>query len=139
YSSKQMSINRILLKCEGDRGDQLAGKREAYFDNARFILIVFVVFGHIIQPFYEANTMLYSLYTTIYLFHMAGFILISCYCTKGLWRTEYLTKIAKKTLPTFIIFQAIYRVVQVSANYYMREDTTIDLNFILAPRFTLWF
>jgi len=117
----------------------LAGKREAYFDNARFILIVFVVFGHIIQPFYEENTMLYSLYTTIYLFHMAGFILISGYFAKGFRRPGYLTKIAKKTLPTFIIFQIIYTVVQVSANNYMGEDTTVDLNFVLAPRFTLWF
>src|SRR5699024_12824149 len=44
-----------------------------------------------------------------------------------------------KTLPTFIIFQIIYTVVQVSANNYMGEDTTVDLNFVLAPRFTLWF
>src|SRR5699024_4828189 len=79
------------------------------------------------------------LYTTIYLFHMAGFILISGYFAKGFRRPGYLTKIAKKTLPTFIIFQIIYTVVQVSANNYMREDTTVDLNFFLAPHFTLWF
>src|SRR5699024_10217447 len=42
-------------------------------------------------------------------------------------------------LVTFIIFQIIYTVVQVSANNYMGEDTTVDLNFVLAPRFTLWF
>src|SRR5699024_10884763 len=109
----------ILLKCEGGRCDQLAGKREAYFDNARFILIVFVVFGHIIQPFYEENTMLSSLYTPIYLFHMAGFILISGYFATGFRRPAYLTKLAKKTLPTFIIFQIIYTFVQLSANNYM--------------------
>src|SRR5699024_6361180 len=132
-------INKMIVKGEGDRCDQLAGKREAYFDNARFILIVFVVFGHIIQPFYEENTMLYSLYTTIYLFHMAGFILISGYFAKGFRRPGYLTIIAKKTLPTFIIFQIIYTVVQVSSNNYMVEDSTVDLNFVLAPLFTLWF
>src|SRR5699024_7955026 len=71
--------------------------------------------------------------------HMAGFILISGYFAKGFRRPGYLTKIAKKTLPTFIIFQIIYTVVQVSANNYMGEDTTVDLNFVLAPRFTLWF
>src|SRR5699024_11931621 len=81
----------------------------------------------------------YSLYTTIYLFHMAGFILISGYFAKGFRRPGYLTKIAKKTLPTFIIFQIIYTFVQESANNYMGEDTTADLNFVLAPRFTLWF
>src|SRR5699024_6580365 len=61
------------------------------------------------------------------------------YFAKGFRRPGYLTKIAKKTLPTFIIFQIIYTVVQVSANNYMGEDTTVDLNFVLAPRFTLWF
>src|SRR5699024_7583925 len=94
---------------------------------------------HIIQPFYEENTMLYSLYTTIYLFHVAGFILISGYFAKGFRRPGYLTKIAKKTLPPFIIFQIIYTFVLVSANNYMGEDTTVDLIVVLAPRFTLWF
>lgn len=119
--------------------NQLKGKREAYFDNARFILIVFVVFGHVIQPIFEESAMLLSLYTTIYLFHMAGFILISGYFAKGFRRPGYLFKIAKKTLPTFIVFQIVYTIVQVTAKSSMGKETTVDLQFLLSPRFTLWF
>lgn len=83
--------------------------------------------------------MLYSLYTTIYLFHMAGFILISGYFAKGFRRPGYLAKIARKTLPTFFVFQLIYSIVQLSVSNIQGKDVSVDLHFILSPRFTLWF
>src|SRR5699024_10159259 len=49
-------------------------ERNAYFDNAKVILIFLVVFGHLIQPFISASSELNTLYLCIYTFHMPAFI-----------------------------------------------------------------
>ncbi|MEM5595768.1 acyltransferase family protein [Niallia circulans] len=58
-------------------------QRDYYFDNAKFILIFFVVFGHFIQSFINDNQNIYTLYKVIYTFHMPAFILISGFLPKG--------------------------------------------------------
>ncbi|WP_426638635.1 acyltransferase family protein [Priestia aryabhattai] len=58
-------------------------KRDAYFDNVKFILIVLVVFGHLLTPFINDEQWLRTLYIFIYTFHMPAFILISGYFAKG--------------------------------------------------------
>ena len=53
--------------------------REYKFDNLKILLILLVVLGHIIEPFYKLNT----LYLIIYAFHMPVFVYISGYFAKG--------------------------------------------------------
>ena len=48
--------------------------RNAYFDNAKLILIFLVVFGHMIQPFIDDSNAIHSLYTWMYTYHMPAFI-----------------------------------------------------------------
>lgn len=52
-------------------------ERDAYFDNARFILIVLVVLGHGMEI--VSGNFISTLYWFIYLFHMPAFIFISGY------------------------------------------------------------
>ncbi|WML40113.1 acyltransferase family protein [Neobacillus sp. OS1-2] len=109
-------------------------KRSKFFDNAKFILIFLVVFGHLISPLKEQDGILFTLYSVIFLFHMPAFILISGYFAKGYKKKGYLKKSVKKVLIPYLIFQIIY-----SIFYYVigNEDRlTFDL---LHPHWTLWF
>ncbi|HET7628201.1 MAG TPA: acyltransferase family protein [Bacillales bacterium] len=112
--------------------------REAYYDNAKWILILLVVFGHLISPIRNENPLLSTLYTTIYLFHMAGFILISGYFAKNFRKRGHLTKLAKKVLLPYVIFQVMYSVFYYAINVIKGEPAGFDYNLAM-PHFTLWF
>ncbi|HDD3731023.1 TPA: acyltransferase, partial [Staphylococcus aureus] len=45
-------------------------ERDYFFDNARAILILLVVFGHMLQPYTSGDKYLSALYLVIYSFHM---------------------------------------------------------------------
>ncbi|WP_079525019.1 MULTISPECIES: acyltransferase family protein [Halobacillus] len=108
--------------------------RDAYFDNAKFLLIFLVVFGHVISPLKHDNQLLFALYTAIYLFHMPGFALMSGYFAKKYQRKGYILSITKKLLLPYLLFQVIY-----SVYYYMTgKETTLTIN-LFQPHWTLWF
>ncbi|WP_462411834.1 acyltransferase family protein [Neobacillus sp. Marseille-QA0830] len=111
-----------------------ASKRSEYFDNAKFILIFLVVFGHVISPLKEYNRVLYTLYTFIYLFHMPAFIMISGYFAKNFNKKGYLVKTFKKILVPYFIFQFIYSIFY----YLIGKESTLHFD-ILDPHWSLWF
>jgi len=84
-------------------------KRNNFFDNAKFILIFLVVFGHLISPLKEQDGILFTLYTVIFLFHMPAFILISGYFAKGYKKKGYLLKSVKKNInPLFYLSNHLF-------------------------------
>lgn len=108
--------------------------RSKFFDNAKFILIFLVVFGHMISPLKEHDKILFTLYTIIYLFHMPAFIFISGYFAKGFRKKGYLLKSIQKILIPYILFQIIYSVVY----YLIGKEDSIEFDF-LQPHWSLWF
>ena len=56
--------------------------RDSFFDNAKFILIFFVVLGHLIEPYAPTVPFYKTLFVFIYFFHMPAFVLISGYFSK---------------------------------------------------------
>jgi fucose 4-O-acetylase-like acetyltransferase len=109
-------------------------KRSMYFDNAKFILIFLVVFGHLISPLKEQDGILFTLYTVIFLFHMPAFILISGYFAKGYKKKGYFLKTIRKVLLPYFIFQIIY-----SIYYYLNgQKAALEFDF-LQPHWSLWF
>jgi len=109
-------------------------KRDSYFDNAKFFLIFFVVFGHLIQSYIQHQDSIYALYKTIYVFHMPAFILISGYFAKGFRKKGYTVNLIKKLLVPYIIFQGVYALFY----YYILNYQTIHLD-PLDPQWSLWF
>ncbi|MGV3488701.1 MAG: acyltransferase family protein [Tuberibacillus sp.] len=109
-------------------------ERDAFFDNARFFLILLVVFGHLISPIKGDSTLLTGLYKFIYFFHMPAFILISGYFSKGFDKPGYLKKVFVKTVIPYAIFQLIY------CFFYYVTGYENDLSLTLFdPHWTLWF
>ncbi|MFE8698009.1 acyltransferase family protein [Cytobacillus sp. FJAT-53684] len=109
-------------------------ERNFYFDNAKFILIFFVVFGHLLQSFTAENEWISTLYKVIYTFHMPAFIFISGFFAKGYLQKGYLPKIVKKLILPYIIFQLIYSIFYYFL--YSKSDFQIDP---LTPHWSLWF
>ncbi|CQR46117.1 Acyltransferase family protein [Paraliobacillus sp. PM-2] len=107
-------------------------KREAFFDNAKFILIFLVVFGHMIQPFTD-NQVIEVLYYFIYIFHMPAFILLSGFFAKGVGDLGYIWSLCRKLIMPYLIFQLLY-----SGYYYMIGDTGWQTAWY-KPHWALWF
>lgn len=109
-------------------------QRESYFDNAKFILMFFVVFGHILRTYIDKNDTIYALYNTIYTFHMPAFILLSGFFAKGFNKKGYIKKLSTKLILPYLSFQILY-----SIYYYFLFDQS-KLEFAaLDPNWSLWF
>ncbi|MCF6136284.1 acyltransferase family protein [Pseudalkalibacillus berkeleyi] len=107
-------------------------KRDYYFDNAKFILIFLVVFGHFISPHKSNSDVLYTVYNFIYTFHMPAFILIAGFFSKSIFKEGYLKNIFKKILIPYFIFQIIY-----FAFYTIKNGS--ETFKLFDPYWTLWF
>ncbi|MGX1194353.1 acyltransferase family protein [Metabacillus sp. SLBN-84] len=108
--------------------------RESYFDNAKFILIILVVFGHVIRSFIDDNEFMLNVYKFVYTFHMPAFILISGFFAKGYNKKGYVQKIFKKLIIPYLIFQGIY-----SVYYFLVESESALAVNPLDPHWSLWF
>ncbi len=108
-------------------------KREAYFDNARLILIFLVVFGHIIQPFKYDATWINTLYTWIYTFHMPAFIFTAGFFAKGLGNKKYIMNLINKILVPYFIFQLLY------TGFYFFIGKEGWQSGLFSPQWSLWF
>lgn len=108
-------------------------KRIAYIDNARFILIFFVVFGHMIQPFTSDSQITNTLYLWIYTFVMPTFIFLAGFFAKGIDNKKDLHKLIKKLLIPYIIFQILY------TGYYFLIGKEDWLKSLFDPHWALWF
>lgn len=108
--------------------------RDSYFDNAKFFLIILVVFGHIIRSFIDDSQMIMNIYKFVYTFHMPAFILISGYFAKGFRKKGYVGKITKKLIVPYLIFQGIY-----SVYYFLIEKQSAIALDPLDPHWSLWF
>lgn len=108
-------------------------KRDAFFDNAKFILIFLVVFGHMIQPFTHDSAIMRVSYDFIYLFHMPAFILLSGFFAKGIGNVGYVWNLTKKLIFPYVIFQGVY-----SAYYFLIGNASWQTP-IFEPHWSLWF
>lgn len=109
-------------------------KRDYYFDNAKFLLIFLVVFGHFLQSYIGSNIFISYLYNFIYTFHMPAFILVSGYFAKGIYKKGYLAKITKKLILPYALFQIVYAFFY----YFQHADNAFKLE-LFKPFWSLWF
>lgn len=110
--------------------------RDSFFDNAKFLLMVLVIFGHLLQPFIDQKGWYKDLYFAIYTFHMPAFILISGYFAKSFdWkRGRQVIASFKKCIVPYVFFQWIY------SFFYWITGINEQFSFQLdIPNWALWF
>lgn len=78
--------------------------RNAHYCNVKLLLIFFVMYGHLIEPWIDKSNVLHEQYRWIYFFHMPLFCFLS-----GLFvQTEKDCCIAiRKTLPLYVVLQML--------------------------------
>ena len=107
-------------------------KRIAYFDNAKGILIIFIVLAHVLSlcsSYYNYSDDFFKFAT---LFMLQGFFIISAYFSSKSKRSK--RERIKSLLKTYLIWQTIITI------YYAFILHIIDFNVnYLIPRYTLWF
>ena len=85
-------------------------ERNFLLDNAKFLMIFLVVFGHTIQPFIENDLVFKIIFMNIYSYHMPVFIIISGMLTKVSFNSEDLKKSLTSALFPFFAFTLIYEI-----------------------------
>lgn len=88
-------------------------KRNFLLDNAKFLMIFLVVFGHLIEPFIENNVLFKVIYMNIYSYHMPVFVIISGMLAKPSFNKNEISKSIKSTLLPFIIFTLLYELINI--------------------------
>ncbi|MEO3871684.1 acyltransferase family protein [Nonomuraea sp. B12E4] len=106
--------------------------RDPFFDNAKYLAILLVVTGHLVEP-HRDSPLVHALYFFVYLFHMPLFILLTGYLSRnftfGAGKARKL--IATLAVP-YLIFETAYSLP--SLILYGEFKLTI-----LEPYFLTWF
>lgn len=114
----------------------MSEKRLYKFDNAKFILILLVIFAHLLELILEESILARSIYIFIYSFHMPALIFIAGYFSKfELEFKTFLLKHTKRLLIPYLIFQLLY----LNFNQLLLfEEINLSL-FLKFPFWIMWF
>ena len=108
-------------------------KRDVFWDSLKFVLIFFVVYGHMIETYAPNDSFNRAMYNFIYTFHMPFFMYISGLFSQINDRAKYRRGILM-ILETYIVFQLI-RCIKPILN-----GGTFFLDYhLLYPKGTLWY
>ena len=97
-------------------------------DNIRFLLILLVVFGHMLETF--GGTLKQAMYAGIYTFHMPCFLFLTGYFAKF-----EPARIVRRFVIPYLLFQVLY---QVFDCWMLSESTEFALQFT-TPYYHLWY
>ncbi|MFI8852161.1 acyltransferase family protein [Streptomyces sp. NPDC053499] len=111
------------------------GDRDPFLDNAKFLLIVLVVVGHIWpMGLVEGSRTVKAAYLWISSFHMPAFILLSGYFSRGFTgRPEQIRGLLTKVLAPYLVFEVLYTAVEAVAWGKPFQLTLTE------PTFVCWF
>ena len=109
------------------------GSRVALWDNAKFLLIVLVVVGHLISTVRTETDLGFALYTWIYLFHMPAMILLSGIFAKPDLSSKVVVSTAQ-LLGTWLVWELIWAGIRL-----LGGEQAAGERFLVSPAWTLWF
>lgn len=101
--------------------------RDAYLCNIKALLIIFVVFGHCIEPYIDNHSLL-TMYKLIYSVHMPLFVFVTGLTSKSI-------KACKKQLVSALKLFAIWDVVYLVYDYFINGNSVN----VLRPYWHLWY
>lgn len=108
--------------------------RDHHFDNIKFLLIVLVVLGHVLEALMWTDHISKTLYFSIYTFHMPLFIFIGGYFSKNINDPNYSVKVISKLVVPYVIFEVLYSIFY----YYVIDSTKFNVSFF-GPYWIMWF
>lgn len=106
--------------------------RSVRLDNAKAILIILVVWGHLIEQAALAGGASRSVYGAIYIFHMPAFVMVSGMVSRAALDRAELGRIARRLIAPLIVFQIVYWP-------FLDHFAPSRLGSLLTPHWFLWF
>lgn len=112
-----------------------AKRRDAYFDNVKYLAIVLVAVAHAWEPVMDGSRTARALYMVVYTFHMPAFILVSGYFSRSFDMSPAKVKrLVTGVVVPYVLFETAYSLFKRYAGGV--DDTPITL---LDPLFLTWF
>jgi fucose 4-O-acetylase-like acetyltransferase len=108
--------------------------RNYLLDNAKYLLVLMVVFGHMIEPILHVSPAIKTVYLFIYSFHIPAFVLISGALSKNILTGDGFLKLVKSILVPFVVFTVLYEFFSL---FHEGEFSRSTKNF--EPYWLLWF
>ena len=110
-------------------------RRDAFFDNAKYLTIMLVAVGHTWATVKTGNRTLQAAYDVVYTFHMPAFIIVSGYFSRSFdLRPDRLKRLVTGVLVPYVIFETAYSLFRVHAG--RSDDHDIS---VLNPYYLTWF
>ncbi|WP_193450775.1 MULTISPECIES: acyltransferase family protein [Providencia] len=105
--------------------------RNVAVDNAKFFLIMLVVFGHLLETKISSSQVLTDIFKTIYSFHMPAFIMLSglFFNTKNNVKKTY-----NNIIVPFIFYNLLYELI-----LFTSAKTLSYYTLVLSPAWIMWF
>ncbi|GAA2470530.1 acyltransferase family protein [Streptomyces thermolineatus] len=109
-------------------------KRDAFFDNAKYLAILLVACAHVWQPLTGTSRTMSALYMVVYTFHMPAFIIIAGYFSRSFnGRPHQVRRLITGVLVPYVVFEIAYSLYKRWADDPTHEITLID------PWYLTWF
>ncbi|WP_369215747.1 acyltransferase family protein [Streptomyces flavofungini] len=119
----------------GRAAERPAERRDAFFDNAKYLAVLLVAMGHAWEPLRGDSRAAAALYITVYTFHMPAFIVISGYFSRSFDASpKRLKRLVTGVAVPYVIFEVAY-------TYFKRwagDDPTYPIS-LLDPWYLTWF
>ncbi|ANB06407.1 hypothetical protein SAM40697_2448 [Streptomyces ambofaciens] len=117
-----------------DRQTQPDRRRDAFFDNAKYLAIVLVGVGHAWGQILDGNRTVETLYRVLYTFHMPAFIIISGYFSRSFdLSPQRVKRLITGVAVPYVVFEVAY-----ALHRRLSEDPGADIS-LLDPTYLLWF
>jgi fucose 4-O-acetylase-like acetyltransferase len=109
-------------------------RRDPWFDNAKYVLITFVVVGHVIGTFRQQVPGAGTAYLWLYAFHMPAFVFLAGYFSRGtnVGRRQSTALFSRILLP-YLVFETLYSL------WAWRLDGGGFEVSLLVPHWIMWF
>ncbi|MFE3830293.1 acyltransferase family protein [Streptomyces sp. NPDC059092] len=112
-----------------------AKKRDAFFDNAKYLAIVLVAMGHAWEPLRDDSRAVSALYIVVYAFHMPAFIIISGYFSRSFdFRPDRVRRLLTGVAVPYIVFEIAYSLF----HRWAADDPSMPIS-LLDPWYLTWF
>lgn len=110
-------------------------RRDAYFDNVKYLAIVLVAVAHAWEPVMEGSRASRALYMLVYTFHMPAFILISGYFSRSYTgRPDQLRRLLTGVALPYVVFEVVYSLFRRYAQHAPEQPISL-----LDPFYLTWF
>lgn len=110
-------------------------QRDSFFDNAKYLAIVFVAVAHSWEPLKGDSRILQGAYMIVYAFHMPAFIIISGFFSRSFdARPDRLKRLVTGVAVPYVLFETAYPLFKRVVDHAPDQDISL-----LDPWYLTWF